>query len=87
MCVIPTILGKKGSVENMIGRVRRFIPKGTDLTTVSEVYLQQVENWINNAPLKCLNHLTPNEAMAREVNKYKFNHYRKVLDQSGAFPN
>lgn len=78
---------EKGSVENVIGRVRRFIPKGTDISTVSEKYLQQVENWINNAPLKCLNWLTPNEAMELEVNKYKFRNYRKVLYQSGAFPN
>ncbi len=78
---------EKGSVENVIGRVRRFIPKGTDISTVSDEYLQQVENWINNSPLKCLNWLTPNEAMEREVNKYKFRNYRKVLYQSGAFPN
>ena len=77
---------EKGSVENVIGRVRRFIPKGTDINQVSEKYLQQVENWINNAPLKCLNWLTPNEAMEQEVNKYKFRNYRKVLNQSGAFP-
>jgi len=78
---------QKGSVENVIGKVRRFIPKGTDLTTISDEYLQQVENWINDAPLKCLNWLTPNEAMELEVNKYKFRKYRKVLSQSGAFPN
>jgi len=78
---------EKGSVENVIGRVRRFIPKGTDLNTISEEYLQQVENWINNAPLKCLNWKTPNEAMEQETNKYKFKNYRKVLNLSGAFPN
>lgn len=77
---------EKGSVENVIGRVRRFIPKGTDLNKISEKYLQQIENWINNSPLKCLNWRTPNEAMEQEVNKYKFKHYRKVLNQSGAFP-
>ena len=77
---------ERGSVENVIGRVRRFIPKGTDITMVSEIYLQQVENWINNAPLKCLGWLTPTEAMEQEVNKYKFRNYRKVLSQSGAFP-
>lgn len=78
---------EKGSVENVIGRVRRFIPKGTNITTVSEKYLQQVENWINNAPLKCLDWMTPSEVMALEINKYKFGNYRKVLSQSGAFPN
>lgn len=78
---------EKGSVENVIGRVRRFIPKGTDLSKTDEKYLQQVENWINNAPLKCLNWSTPNEAMEQEANKYKFRSYKKKLDQSGAFPN
>jgi len=77
---------EKGSVENVIGRVRRFIPKGTNITTVSEKNLQQVENWINSAPLKCLNWMTPNEAMEQEANKYKFRNYRKVLSLSGAFP-
>ena len=78
---------EKGSVENVIGRVRRFIPKGTNIDKVSKKYLQQVENWINNAPLKCLDWMTPNEAMELEANKYKFRNYRKVLNQSGAFPN
>lgn len=76
----------EGSVENVIGKVRRFIPRGTDLTTITDEYPQQVENWINNVPLKCLNWQTPNETMEKEVNKYKFRNYRKVLDQSGAFP-
>ncbi|MBU0974218.1 IS30 family transposase [Patescibacteria group bacterium] len=82
----PYNSGEKGSIENVIGRVRRFLPKGTDLSQMSEEYLQQVENWINDTPMKCLNWLTPNEAMEKEVNKYKFRKYRKVLNQSGAFP-
>lgn len=77
---------EKGSVENVIGRVRRFLPKGTDLSTVSDTYVQQVENWINDAPLKCLNWKTPNEAMEQETNTYKFRNYRKVLNLCGAFP-
>lgn len=52
---------EKGTVENINGLIRRFFPKGTDFDTITEKEIQQVEDWINNRPMKCLNWKTPNE--------------------------
>jgi IS30 family transposase len=57
---------EKGSVENDIGIVRRFLPKKTDFATVSGKDLQKLERWLNNRPRKCLNYRTPAEAMKDE---------------------
>jgi IS30 family transposase len=70
---------EKGSVENAIGRVRRYIPKGKDLSKYTDKQIQWIENKMNNTPRKCLNYLTPNEAMEREANKYKFRSYKSTL--------
>ena len=52
---------EKGTVENINGLIRRFLPKGTDFDTVSEEYIQHIENWINNRSMKILNWKSPNE--------------------------
>jgi len=75
---------EKGTVENTIGRIRNYIPKGTNLTRYTHQQIQWLENQLNNTPRKCLNYLTPNEAMEQEVNKYKFRKYRKLKEASGA---
>jgi IS30 family transposase len=54
---------EKGSVENMNGRIRRFIPKGISMDTVSEETIQMVEWMLNTTPRKCLNWKTPLEAL------------------------
>lgn len=52
---------EKGSVENSIGLVRRFIPKKTDLQKIPNSEISQIENLINNRPRKCLNYQTSKE--------------------------
>ena len=54
---------EKGTVENTIGRIRRYLPKGLSLDTVSEDYLASLEEQLNNTPRKCLGYLTPNECL------------------------
>lgn len=44
----PYRLGERGSNENANRLIRRFIPKGTVITDISEEFIQQVEDWINN---------------------------------------
>lgn len=68
---------EKGTVENTIGRIRRFIPKGTPLSKYSDYQIQWLENKLNNTPRKCLNFMTPNEAFEKEVNSYKFRKFRR----------
>lgn len=44
----PYRSGERGSNENNNRLIRRFIPKGTDITKISDEYIQLIENWINN---------------------------------------
>ena len=41
--------------------IRRFIPKGTDISKVSETRIKEIEDWMNNYPRKILGYKTPNE--------------------------
>jgi len=52
---------EKGTVENTIGLVRRFLPKGTDLSTITDEEVREIEAWLNNRPRKCLGYKTPAE--------------------------
>lgn len=54
---------EKGGVENTIGRIRRFIPKGSDLRAYSDEDIAKIEYWLNHTPRKCLNYRTPYEIM------------------------
>lgn len=57
---------EKGTVENTIGLIRRFLPKKTDFATISSKELRRIERWLNNRPRKCLNFNTPAEALRME---------------------
>lgn len=60
---------QRGTNENRNGLVRFYLPRDTDLDTVSASRIKHVENLINNRPMKCLRYQTPNEAFAIEMNK------------------
>jgi IS30 family transposase len=60
---------EKGTVENTIGRLRRFLPKGQTLIGLTPEYLQQIQDRMNNTPRKCLKFRTPQEVMNRELRK------------------
>ena len=55
---------QKGSVEQVIGLVRRYIPKGTDLRSITPKQLQTIQNRLNNRPRKCLGFRTPYEVFS-----------------------
>lgn len=53
---------QKGTVENAIGLIRlRFIPKKTNLSTLSDREIHSIESFLNDMPRKSLGYLTPNE--------------------------
>lgn len=52
---------EKGTVENTIGLVRRFIPKRTNLAKLTKMDINFVEQRLNNRPRKCLAFQTPAE--------------------------
>ncbi len=53
---------EKGTNENHNRLLRRFFPKGTDFTKVSQRQIQEAVDWMNNYPRKVLGWLTPAEA-------------------------
>jgi IS30 family transposase len=55
---------EKGTVENTIGLIRRFFPKGTDFNRVSYYEVKKVEQLLNNRPRKCLNYATPQKVLS-----------------------
>lgn len=56
---------EKGSVENTIGRARRWIPKKTSVDSLSQQHLLFIEKHMNNTPRKILGFLTPNEVYGK----------------------
>lgn len=52
---------EKGSVENVIGLIRRFLPKKTDFSKITHKRIKEIESLLNNRPRKCLNFKAPNE--------------------------
>lgn len=62
---------QKPTVENTIRLVRRFLPKGLDLSKISSRSIKKVEKMINDIPKKCLGYLTPKEAFEIELAKLK----------------
>lgn len=45
---------ERGSNENTNKIIRRFIPKGSDISKYKEKEINRIENWINNYPRKIL---------------------------------
>ena len=64
---------QRGSNENTNGLLRQFMPKGTDLSDVSQTWLNDVAALMNNRPRKTLGWKTPAEAMADEIAAFRSN--------------
>jgi IS30 family transposase len=55
---------QKGGIENAIGRMRRFIPRKTDLAVLPAKSFNALVAAYNNTPRKCLDFRTPAETFA-----------------------
>jgi IS30 family transposase len=53
---------ERGSNEQVNGLIRRYLPKGTDFSMITDRQIQEIENKLNNRPRKCLGFKTPREA-------------------------
>jgi transposase, IS30 family len=58
---------QKGGVENANGRIRRWLPRSTDLDELSEADIQEIAMTINLTPRKCLAYRSPVEAFLSEL--------------------
>jgi IS30 family transposase len=57
----------KGTVENRIGVIRRFFPKKTDLTFITDQEVQRVEDNINNRPIRKFNYKSANQIYSMKI--------------------
>lgn len=60
----PYASWQRGSNEQVNGMVRRYFPKGTDFSKITDEQVAWVESRINNRPRKCLGYKTPAEVAA-----------------------
>jgi len=58
---------QRGTNENTNGVLRRKLPKGTDLATVTDARARQLETWLNGRPMPTLSGATPTECLTREL--------------------
>lgn len=58
---------QKGGIENAIGRMRRFMPRKTDLATLAPADLKKAVLAYNNTPRKCLDWHSPAELFNRKL--------------------
>lgn len=62
---------QKASIENAIGRLRRFLPRKTDLTSLTEEDFSACIARYNNTPRKCLDYRTPAEVFCQQLLHFK----------------
>ena len=56
---------EKPSIENRNKIMRKFIPKGADISKYSKGSIKKLEDYMNRRIMECLNHLTPTTLIQR----------------------
>ena len=64
----PYSAWERGTNENQNKMIRRFIPKGTDISQISDKEVKEIEEWMNKYPRKILGYRTANQ-MVLEATK------------------
>lgn len=65
---------EKGSIEKINQMIRRFIPKGTNISKVSQRKISKIQEILNGRPYKCLGFHTPSEIVSRSPKLITFVH-------------
>ncbi len=55
---------QKGGVENANRIIRRYLPRGTDMSTITQKDIYAIQERINSTPRKVLGYKTPKEVLA-----------------------
>lgn len=56
---------EKGTIEHTNGVIRRDIPKGSDISRYSPLFIKNLEAKLNRRPMECLEDRTPREVVER----------------------
>ena len=56
---------ERGTNENTNRIIRRFVPKGVDISALFVKQIMQIQNWINNYPRKILGGFSANMAVQK----------------------
>ncbi|MFH1308953.1 MAG: IS30 family transposase [Patescibacteria group bacterium] len=62
---------QKGTVENANKYIRRYIPKGSNISKYSKYIVKKIEVKMNNRFMECLDHSTPYELLEKHRKKKK----------------
>ena len=62
---------QKASIENAIGRLRRLLPRKTNLASLNEDEFNAIIALYNNTPRKCLDYRTPAEVFCQQLLHFK----------------
>ncbi len=60
---------QKGGIENANGRLRRWLPRQTNIDNLANEDLQEIIMTYNLTPRKCLGYLTPIQALFHELGR------------------
>jgi IS30 family transposase len=60
---------QKGGIENANGRLRRWLPRQTNLDELSDEDLQEIVMTYNLTPRKCLGYITPIQALFKDLGR------------------
>ena len=74
---------QKGGVENAIGRLRRSLPRKTNLATLSDEEFERLFLVYNNTPRKCLGFRTPAEVFLSQALHLKWNPSSRLRGNDG----
>jgi IS30 family transposase len=57
----------KGTIENRIGQLSRFFPKKTVLSAVTDQQIKQIEQYLNDRPVRKCYYKTPNQVLQGKI--------------------
>jgi len=66
----PYRSGERGTNENQNKLIRRFYPKGVDLSEVTQEELNKIQDFMNNMPRKIFNGLSSNQFLEQNEMEY-----------------